>query len=112
MTKIKELLILADKFETKLAVFAAENGDEAPKSCSADDLKSWLDDEEIAKVRKNGKNDKYLPHNPPNAVASEKIWNKAKKAVKKYWKKYDEPWAVVFQVYKDMGGKTKKKKKS
>ena len=41
----------------------------------------------------------------------EKIWNRAKKTVKKYWKKYDEPWAVVYDVYRKMGGKPQKKKK-
>jgi hypothetical protein len=45
-----------------------------------------------------------------NAV-DEKIWNRAKKTVKKYWKKYDEPWKVVVDVYRKMGGKFKKKKK-
>ena len=41
----------------------------------------------------------------------EKTWKRAKKSVKKYWKKYDEPWAVVYDVYKKMGGKPKKKSK-
>jgi hypothetical protein len=50
-------------------------------------------------------------HNPPNSVASEKTWNRAKKAVKKHWKKYDELWAVIHYVYQQMGGKPKKKKK-
>lgn len=40
-----------------------------------------------------------------------KIWNRAKKSVKKYWNKYDEPWAVVYDVYRKMGGKPQKKKK-
>ena len=41
----------------------------------------------------------------------EKVWKRAKKVVKPYWKKYDEPWAVVYDVYRKMGGKTKKKSK-
>ena len=41
----------------------------------------------------------------------EKVWKRAKKTVKKYWKKYDEPWAVVYDVYRKMGGKPQKKKK-
>lgn len=41
----------------------------------------------------------------------EKTWKRAKKAVKKYWKKYDEPWAVVYDVYRKMGGKPAKKSK-
>ena len=35
-------------------------------------------------------------------AVDEKIWNRAKKTVKKYWKKYDEPWKVVMFVYKKM----------
>lgn len=41
----------------------------------------------------------------------EKVWKRAKKTVKKYWKKYDEPWAVVYDVYRKMGGKPAKKSK-
>ena len=35
-------------------------------------------------------------------AVDEKIWNRAKKTVKKYWKNYDEPWKVVMVVYKKM----------
>lgn len=41
----------------------------------------------------------------------EKVWKRAKKVVKKYWNKYEEPWAVVYDVYRKMGGSTKKKSK-
>lgn len=41
----------------------------------------------------------------------EATWKRAKKSVKKYWNKYDEPWAVVYDVYRKMGGKPAKKKK-
>lgn len=41
----------------------------------------------------------------------EKTWKRAKKVVKPYWKKYDEPWAVVYDVYRKMGGKPNKKSK-
>jgi hypothetical protein len=44
-------------------------------------------------------------------LIDEKVWKRAKKAVKKYWKKYDEPWAVVYDVYRKMGGKPTKKSK-
>lgn len=81
----------------------------APDDVKADDL-TWLDAGERWLIKQNGCNDKFLPHNPPGAIASEKTWNKAKKAVKKYWKKYKEPWAVVYDVYRKMGGKPKKKK--
>jgi hypothetical protein len=49
--------------------------------------------------------------NPSAWIADEDIWNKAKKAVRKSWKKYKEPYAVIADVYKKMGGKVKKKKK-
>lgn len=42
--------------------------------------------------------------NPPEWVASESTWERAKKSVEKNWEGYDEPWAVVAHVYKQMGG--------
>lgn len=51
------------------------------------------------------------PLNPPPFVADKKIWQKAKKAVKKYWRKYSEPYATVVHVYEQMGGKIRKQKK-
>ncbi len=99
---------LADEFLVKIAERHYE--DNAPEDCKAKDI-TWVDEETRKEIKDNGKNAKYLPHNPPGAIASEKIWDKAKKAVKKYWKKYDEPWAVVYDVYRKMGGKPKKKSK-
>lgn len=98
---------LADEYLVKIAEKHYENN--APLDIKSDDL-SWLDAGERWLVKQNGKNDKFLPHNPPSTIASEKIWDKAKKSVKKYWKKYEEPWAVVYDVYRKMGGKKKKKK--
>lgn len=98
---------LAEDFTIKIAERQYE--DNAPDDVKADDIK-WVDAGERWLIKQNGKNDKFLPHNPPGAIASERIWDKAKKAVKKYWKKYDEPWAVVYDVYRKMGGKPKKKK--
>lgn len=103
---------LADEFLVKLAERHYE--DNAPEDCKAKDL-TWIDDETRREIRENGKKDEYIPfdkpHNPPGAIADEKTWKRAKKAVKKYWKKYDEPWAVVYDVYRKMGGKPKKKSK-
>lgn len=45
--------------------------------------------------------------NPPAWVASEAIWERAKKAVEDSWEDYEEPWAVVAHVYSNMGGETK-----
>ena len=98
---------LAEDFMIKIAERHYEGN--APEDVKADDL-TWVDAGERLLIKQNGKNDKFLPHNPPGAIASEKIWDKAKKAVKKYWKKYEEPWAVVYDVYRKMGGKPKKKK--
>lgn len=109
---IERLCELADEFMVKIA---AHNYEESPPpNVKADDL-DWIDDETRREIKENGKKEEYKPfdkaHNPPGAIASEKTWDKAKKAVKKYWKKYDEPWAVVYHVYKNMGGKPKKKSK-
>lgn len=45
--------------------------------------------------------------NPPAWVANESIWDKAKKQVKENWSEYDEPYAVVADVYFKMGGEKK-----
>lgn len=103
---------LALKFLEKIAEHHYE--ETAPPDVRAKDL-DWIDEETKEEIRSNGKNPEYKPfdkaHNPPGAIASEKTWDRAKGAVKKYWKNYEEPWAVVFRVYKNMGGKPKKKKK-
>lgn len=103
---------LADVFAIKLAEEHYENN--APEDVKASDL-TWIDDVSRREILENGKNPEYKPfdkaHNPPGLIADEKTWNKAKKAVKKYWKKYSEPWAVVYDVYRKMGGKKKKKSK-
>lgn len=100
---------LADYLTIKIAEHQYQ--DQPPENVKASDI-DWVDPETQQTIRDNGKNDKYLPHNPPGAIADEKIWDRAKKVVKKYWKKYEEPWAVVYDVYRKMGGKPKKKKKS
>ncbi len=48
-----------------------------------------------------------LENNPPTWVADEATWKRAKAHVEPYWDEYEEPWAVVSYVYKQMGGKTK-----
>jgi len=45
----------------------------------------------------------------PSWVADPSIWLRAKKAIKKYWDKYEEPYGAVVNVYRQMGGKKKKK---
>lgn len=45
----------------------------------------------------------------PSWVADPSIWLRAKKQIKKYWDKYEEPYGAVVNVYKMMGGKKKKK---
>lgn len=44
----------------------------------------------------------------PSWVADPSIWLRAKKAIKKYWNKYEEPYGAVVNVYRQMGGKKKK----
>lgn len=99
---------LAEQFAVKLAEHHYE--DNAPEDKKAEDIK-WITKEERQAIKDCGTNPTLKPHNPPGSIASEKTWDKAKKAVKKYWKKYDEPWAVVYHVYRNMGGKPKKKSK-
>jgi hypothetical protein len=103
---------LADEFAIKLA--EQHYADNEPDDVRAGDL-TWIDDITRREILENGKKPEYKPfdkaHNPPGLIADEKTWNRAKKAVKKYWKKYEEPWAVVYDVYRKMGGKKKKKKK-
>jgi hypothetical protein len=46
------------------------------------------------------------PDNPPEWVADEATWNRAKSQVRPYWAAYREPWAAVAKVYQQMGGAT------
>ena len=46
--------------------------------------------------------------NPPSWVADEKIWERAKKVVKKTYGTLKGKWGVVVYVYKKMGGGEKK----
>jgi len=55
--------------------------------------------------------EKEREDNPPSWVMDEDIWERAKKAVEPYWNRYRDPYAVVVYVYKQMGGRVKKKKK-
>lgn len=72
---------------------------------------SQLNQDERDLLSLHGKHHKLLPHNPPAWVASEKTWDKAKKLVKRRWKKYSEPWSTVADLYFKLGGKKKKIKK-
>jgi len=47
----------------------------------------------------------------PSFIADQKIWNRAKRVTKKYWKDYENPYPIVVHVYENMGGKIKKKRK-
>jgi hypothetical protein len=104
-TKVAEL---AEQFAIKLAEHDYQ--EKAPEDKKAEDIK-WITEEERKLIKENGTNPTFKPHNPPASVASEKTWDRAKKVTKKYWKNYKEPWAVVYHVYKNMGGKKPKKKK-
>lgn len=103
---------LAEEFVVKLA--EKHYDDHAPDDVKSKDL-TWIDEETRREIQDNGKKPEYKPfdkaHNPPGAISNEKIWDRAKKSVKKYWKNYSEPWAVVYDVYRKMGGKAKKKPK-
>lgn len=106
---------LAEEFMIKIAEY--QYADSPPPDVKLEDLEG-LDDQTRAEIKFNDKhkNEEYQPfdkaHNPPGAIDSEKTWNRAKKAVKPYFKKYKEPWAVTMYVYQQMHkGKKKKSKK-
>jgi hypothetical protein len=94
---------LAKEFTIKLAEKSYD--EKAPADKKASDFSP----EEQAFIKSLSKKDNN-PAQDSNDL-DEKVWKRAKKTVKKYWKKYDEPWAVVYDVYRKMGGKPKKKKK-
>jgi hypothetical protein len=48
--------------------------------------------------------------NPPPWVADPAVWKRAKKIVKKHWRRYNSPYSIVSHIYENMGGKIKKKK--
>lgn len=105
MSSVGSIFKLAELFEARAA-----KGKVAPmRNFTSDDL-HWLDESQRHYVRRMGK-EVESSLNPPPFVADKKVWQRAKKVTKKYWKKYDEPYAVVLDVYKNMGGKIKKKKK-
>lgn len=99
---IHDLTELADKFVVKIAEMQMTD-------LRASDL-HWLEPEDQKELTNWG-HDYPAKGNPSGWIANESIWEKAKKAVRKSWKKYKEPYAVVADVYKKMGGKVKKKKK-
>jgi hypothetical protein len=77
----------------------------------ADDKKDYdrtqaanpVEDEAVQKWTAASK-DIHRADNPPSWVDDEATWEKAKEAVGKDWDKYDDPYAVVVSVYKNMGG--------
>ena len=94
---------LAEEFQIKVAEY--QYSDKAPADKKASDFSP----EEATFIRSLSKKDNNQADENDTEI-DEKTWKRAKKAVKKYWKKYDEPWAVVYDVYKKMGGKPQKKK--
>jgi hypothetical protein len=74
---------------------------------AAEDGAAAHDDDEIEEAMKGY--DPEVDGNPPGFV-DEATWEKAKKAVQPKWDDYDEPYAVLSYVYKQMGGKFSKKK--
>lgn len=100
---LEKLAALADEFVIKLAEYHYD--DSAP----ADKKASDFGPEEASFIKSVSKKDNNPAQDEGNAI-DEKTWKRAKKTVKKYWNKYDEPWAVVYDVYRKMGGGKPKKK--
>jgi len=106
------LIKLAREIEFRLKVEAArKKPKEPPADVKADDL-TWLPEHEREYIRQM-RQDVNSPFNPPRWVAEPSKWKKAKKAVKAYWDRYDNPYAVIADIYRGpMKGKVKKTKKS
>jgi len=94
---------LAEEFVIKIAEH--QYATKAPADKKASDFSP----EEASFIRALSKADNNQAQDDNNI--DEKTWKRAKKAVKKYWKGYEEPWAVVYDVYRKMGGKPQKKSK-
>ena len=99
----EKVAALAEKFVIKIAEYQYDT--KAPADKKASDFSP----EEEAFINSLSKKDNNQVQDV--SLLDEKTWTRAKKAVKKYWKGYKEPWAVVYDVYRKMGGKPKKKKK-
>jgi hypothetical protein len=99
----EKVAALAEEFIIKLAEY--QLSDSAPADKKASDFSP----EEASFIRSLSKKDNNEAQDVNDV--DEKVWKRAKKAVKKYWKGYKEPWAVVYDVYRKMGGKPTKKKK-
>jgi hypothetical protein len=84
---------LAGADETDDIALANEIGQEIVENGVEDDIATLMED--------------YDPGENPAWAQDEDIWERAKKAVDPEGEgadKYDEPWAVVATVYKNMGG--------
>jgi len=46
--------------------------------------------------------------NPPPWVENRKLWEGAINVISPYWYKFDNPWAIVANVYLEMGGEIKR----
>lgn len=95
------------ELSTEFAIKIAENqyADKPPADKKASDFSS--EERDFINSLSKKDNNQAQDYNE----LDEKVWKRAKKTVKKYWKNYDEPWAVVYDVYRKMGGKPQKKSK-
>lgn len=97
---------LADEFVIKLAEHYYDNHE--PQDVKPHEL-DWLDETIKQELLANKDNEEYISSDI-QSVDDEKTWKRAKKAIKPYWKKYENPWAIVYSVYQKMlKGKKKKK---
>jgi len=55
----------------------------------------------------SGGTDRHRADNPPGWVMDERVWTEAKEAVAQRWDDYQNPWAVVVDVYKAKGGRVR-----
>lgn len=62
-----------------------------------------LEEDEKDQLRSWGKH-RDVAGNPPAWVEDEAAWERAKEQIKPKWDDYEEPWAVVVHIYKQMTG--------
>jgi hypothetical protein len=85
--------------------------------CALDELAELRDAPDVGAVHverwhcpcwewvQRGSNALARSDNPPAWVADEPLWVRAREAVRPRWDDYVQPWAVVVQTYKALGGR-------
>ena len=93
----------AAAYELEVEGVGTANPDDNPGEVSLEALYAELRVREDEQMKSWGT--KYpRADNPPQWVDDKPTWERAKAQVQPYWSAYDQPWAVVATVYREMGG--------